>query len=122
MYKGFREKIDGIDTKLVNLQKAEDNYYLTVNYLLQLANRAYDLFVSSEIEEKRQLLKLLLQNPTLDGKIVRYTLLKPFDTILNFADSQAWLAQWDDFRKTNWLEIIEYPTLLIQQTQQLLTV
>jgi site-specific DNA recombinase len=79
----------------VNLQKAEDNYYLTVNYLLQLASKAYDLFVSSEIEEKRQLLKLLLQNPTLDGKKVRFTLLKPFDTILNYADSQLWLRRLD---------------------------
>lgn len=92
LYKVFQEKIEEIDTKLANLQKAEDNYYLTVNYLLQLANRAYDLFVSSEIEKKRQLLKLLLQNPTLDGKKVRYNLLKPFDTILNYADSQLWLG------------------------------
>jgi site-specific DNA recombinase len=91
LYKMFREKIEEIDNRLANLQKAEDNYYLNVNYLLQLANKAYNLFVSSEIEEKRQLLKLLLQNPTLDGKKVRFTLLKPFDTILNYADSQLWL-------------------------------
>ncbi len=68
LYKEFRTKIEEIDTKLSNLQKAEDNYYLTVNYLLQLTNRAYDLFLSSEIEEKRKLLKILLQNPTLDRK------------------------------------------------------
>lgn len=94
-YKRFRGKIEEIDNRLTNLQKAEDNYYLTANYLLQLANRAYDLFASSEIEEKRQLLKLLLQNPTLDGKIVRFSLLKPFDTILNYADSQLWLRRED---------------------------
>lgn len=28
-----------------------------------------------------------------------------------------WLASWDDFRTTNWLEIIEYPELTLQQTQ-----
>ena len=52
----------------MNLQKAEDNYYLTVNYLLQLANKAYDLFESSEIEQKRQIIKLVFQNLNLDGK------------------------------------------------------
>ncbi|MCD6226134.1 hypothetical protein J7J95_03640, partial [bacterium] len=58
----FREKINEIDSKLANLQKAEDEYYITANYLLELANRAYELFKSSEVEEKRQLLKLILQN------------------------------------------------------------
>jgi len=74
-------------------RNAKDNYCLTANYLLNLANQAYDLFLSSEIEEKRQLLKLLLQNPNLDGKKIRFTLLKPFDTILNYADSQLLLRR-----------------------------
>ena len=95
MYKGFRDRIDGIDNKLSNLQKAEDDYYLTSKYLLELTQRAYYLFVSSEIEEKRQLLKLILQNSRLDGRLVRYDLLKPFDTILNYADRQLWLRRWD---------------------------
>ena len=95
MYKGFREKIDGIDSKLSNLQKAEDDYYLTSKYLLELTQKAYNLFVSSEIEEKRQILKLILQNSVLDGRLVKYSLLKPFDTILKYADSQAWLPRED---------------------------
>jgi len=51
-YTRFREKINGIDSKLANLQKAEDEYYITANYLLELANRAYELFKSSETGEK----------------------------------------------------------------------
>ena len=47
------------------------------------------------MEQKRQLLKLLLQNPTLEGKKVRYSLIKPFDTILNYADRQLWLRGKD---------------------------
>ena len=27
---------------------------------------------------------------------------------------------WDDFRQTSWLETIDYPTITLQQTQQLL--
>ena len=94
-YQEFRSKIDDIDNRLANLQKAEDDYYLTANYLLQLSKQAYEIFISSEIEQKRQLLKLLLQNPTLEGKKVRYSLIKPFDTILNYADRQLWLPRED---------------------------
>jgi len=48
-----------------------DEYYMTVNYLVELTKRAYELFVGSEVEEKRQLIKLVLSNLTLDYKIVR---------------------------------------------------
>lgn len=30
------------------------------------------------------------------------------------------LSKWDEFRKTNWIEEIEYPELTLQQTQYLL--
>ena len=50
------------------LHEAEDNYYITVKYLLELAKRAYEIFVSSEVEQKRQLVKLTLQNLRLEGK------------------------------------------------------
>ena len=33
-----------------------------------------------------------------------------------------WLARWDDFRTANWLETIEYPELVMQQTQELLDI
>lgn len=60
---------------------------------MELANKAYDLFKSSEVEERRQLIKLVLQNLRVEGKLVRYDAIKPFDTILNFADRQAWLPR-----------------------------
>ena len=75
------------------LQDAEDNYYITSKYLLELANRAYELFTSSEVEERRQLIKLVLSNVRVEGKEVCYDAVKPFDTILSFADSQSWLRR-----------------------------
>lgn len=73
------------------LQDAEDNYYITVKYLLELANRAYELFMRSEVEERRQLVKLVLSNLRVEGKTVRYEAINPFDTIISYADRQAWL-------------------------------
>ena len=94
-YQSFREKVAEIDTRLSILQEADDNYYITARYLLELANRAYELFKSSEVEERRQLIKLVLSNLRVEDKIVRYDAIKPFDTILNYAERQAWLPRED---------------------------
>ena len=122
LYRAFRQKVDKIDSKLSNLQKAEDDYYLTSKYLLGVTQKAYNLFISSGIEEKRQILKLILQNSVLDGRLVKYSLLKPFDTILKYADSQSGLAKWDDFRQADWSEIVDTPDLILQQTRELLQI
>lgn len=74
------------------LQEAEDNYYITAKYLLELANRAYDLFIISEVEERRQLMKLTRSNLRVEDKIIRYEAIKPFDTKLDHVDNQLWLA------------------------------
>ena len=73
------------------MQEAEDNYYITAEYVLKIANKAYELFKSSEVEERRQLIKLVLQNPRVEGKNVVFDLQKPFDTILKYADRRLWL-------------------------------
>jgi len=49
-----------------NLQTADEEYYITAKYILNLANRAYDLFLSSELEIKRQGLRLVLHNCEMD--------------------------------------------------------
>ncbi len=103
------------------MQKAEDDYYLNANYLLLLANKAYELFESSEIEQKRQLLKLVVQNSTLEGKNVRFIVQKPFDTILNYSDNKLWLARWEDYGTIDWLNYLEYPEFAQKQILQLLT-
>jgi len=78
-------------------------------------------FENPKAHERRLLLKLLLQNPTLDGKIVRYTLLKPFDTIINYADSQLWLEQWYDFRQIDWASELEYPEFTNKEVNRFLS-
>ncbi len=92
-FQSFHEQKADITTRVGMLQEAEDNYYITARYLLELSNRAYELFKSSEVEERRQLIKLVLSNLRVEDKIVRYDAIKPFDTILNYAERQAWLPR-----------------------------
>jgi hypothetical protein len=100
-----------------NCKEAQDNYYISAKYLLELTNRAYELFKSSEVEERRQLIKLVLSNLRVEGKLVRYEAVKPFDTILNFADRQAWLRRLNAVR-TFFLDQIVQPSSLILDTDR----
>jgi hypothetical protein len=55
-YKEYRSKQGEIKKRIDNLDKADHEYFITASYILSLANRAYDLFMSSEPMIKRQLL------------------------------------------------------------------
>jgi hypothetical protein len=105
----YRAKQREIKEKMNKLHFADEEYYLTSEYLLKLASKASELFESSEVKEKRLLLKLTLQNLELKGKKVRYPWQKPFDTIANYASRQAWLERWYDFGRIDWVEELEYP-------------
>lgn len=94
-YKRWRERQAVLRNKRMSVQKADDDYYITATYLLKLASKASILFESSEPEEKRLLLNMVVQNATLNGTIVDYDLKKPFDTILVSANSQSWLPRVD---------------------------
>jgi len=89
--KEYRAKQKEVNKKLSKLHYADEEYYVTSEYLLKLASKASELFESSEMHEKRLLLKLTLQNLELDGKKVRFTYQKPFNEIANYASRFAWL-------------------------------
>lgn len=87
----FRDKQDEIKNSMDRLQKADEEYYITATYILNLAKRAYDLFLSSEPDIKRQLLKLVLQNCEIKDASLTYKLNYPFSTIFNYTKSHNWL-------------------------------
>jgi len=89
-HKKFRDQKEEISIRLERLQEAEDNYYIKAKHFLDLSNRAYELFKSSEVEEKRQLLKLVLSNLRIDDGKVLYDVQKPFDLIVNCHDRKSW--------------------------------
>ncbi len=56
-----------IADEMKNHEKADQNFYVTANMVLNLAARAKEIFLSSEVDEKRQLLSLVFQNLQLRG-------------------------------------------------------
>ena len=93
--KKYRAKQKEITKKISKLNYADEEYYLTSEYLLKLASNSSKLFESSEVHEKRLLLKMALQNLELKGKKARYDWIKPFDKIAFYASRQSWLPRLD---------------------------
>lgn len=87
--KEIKEKQAEVQIKSESYDKADEKFYITANTVLSLAKRAYKIFLSSEIAEKRQLLQFLLQNPMLDGRNLVYKLKAPFDTVLEANQSSV---------------------------------
>ena len=80
--KEYKEKQEEIREEMARYDQADEKFYLTANTVLKLAQKALEIFQSSEISEKRQLLNFLLQNPQLQGKNLVFMLKTPFDRVL----------------------------------------
>lgn len=72
-------------------RKADEVFYVEGSKVLELASRAHAIFESSKPEQKRVLLKFLLQNSQLRGKRLEINLNQPFDAILVHAKTRKWL-------------------------------
>jgi site-specific DNA recombinase len=89
-YESLRDQADNVAIRLEQLREAEDNYFIMAKYVLELTKNAYNLFKSSEVEEKRQLIKLLLQNLRIEGENLLWDVQKPFDLIVNCSEHLLW--------------------------------
>jgi hypothetical protein len=69
-------------TQINKHHKADKEHYITANTILNIAQRAREIFDGSEAPEKRQFLNFLLQNVELKQKNLLYKLKTPFDTVL----------------------------------------
>ena len=60
---------------------ADESFHITANMVLSLARRSREIFESSEVEEKRQLLNFVFLNFKLKDKKLSITLREPFKII-----------------------------------------
>lgn len=78
----YKERQGKILTEMRIHSDADEEFYLTAKMVLNVAKRAREIFDSSEVHEKRQLLNFVVQNCTLNGRNLRFTLKEPFDLIV----------------------------------------
>ncbi|MBM3272391.1 hypothetical protein FJY94_03915 [Candidatus Kaiserbacteria bacterium] len=80
-------------------RKADYDYQTTVATVVSVARRAKTIFEnSSEPADKRAFLSFVLQNPTVNGKKLDFTLASPFNLVLGLADSPNWLRTLNEIR------------------------
>jgi hypothetical protein len=103
----YKERQAEINAEMTGYTDANETFYLTANMTLNLAKQAYEIFESSEVPEKRQLLNFLLQNLQLSGKKLVFTLKAPFDTVLQANKCSNWGQIRDAFRTVDWVKIKE---------------
>ena len=64
----LKQKQYELDERLKRITKADESYSITLITLLNLCSRAPELFESSKVEQKRQLINFLLSNLKLEAK------------------------------------------------------
>ena len=116
----LKDKQYRLNVELDEYTKADHEYHVYVNTVINLSRRIADIFESSEPMEKRAILGFILQNPTVSGKKLEFTMRKPFNTVLELATCPTGLALLKDFRKFDWAEEYKYPTVILAQMNQLL--
>ena len=84
-----------LSVELDEYTKADHQYHIHVSTVINLSRNIKEIFESSELLEKRAILNYLLQNPTVSGKTLHYTLRNPFNTVLELADCPNWLRHLD---------------------------
>lgn len=83
----YKEKQAELLSEMQDHSDADEQFYITANITLNIAKRAKEIFISSEVDEKRQFLGFLLQNCVLNEKNLEFTLVSPFNLLLNNNDS-----------------------------------
>ncbi|MFC1730768.1 recombinase family protein [candidate division KSB1 bacterium] len=92
----YQDQIKILEIEMSEHTKADYDYQTTVATVLSVARRAKTIFDnSSDVAGKRAFLNYLLQNPTVDGKKLCFTIASPFNLVLELADSPNWLRGQD---------------------------
>jgi hypothetical protein len=90
----YQDKMQTLEIELSEHSKADYEYQNTVATVVSVARRAKTIFDnSSEPARKRQFLNYILQNPTVNGKKLCFTIASPFNLVLELADSPNWLPR-----------------------------
>jgi site-specific DNA recombinase len=84
-----------IQDALARLDQPTNDRLLTAQRTLELANKAYSLYLARNPGEQAQLLRMVLLNCAIDGTTVQPTYRKPFDLIFERARNQEWSGRAD---------------------------
>ena len=92
--KEYLDQIQVLEIELSEHTRADYDYQTTVASVVSVARRAKTIFEnSSDVAGKRHFLSYLLQNPTINGKELYFSIASPFNLVLELADNPTWLRR-----------------------------
>lgn len=92
----YKQRQQEINAELENHTTDNDgDYIITAQVILDLARRAKEIFVSSNLNEKQQMLKFFYSNLQLSGKNLLVELHEPFFSMSKTDDQTVWLGRKD---------------------------
>lgn len=95
----FKDQQDDLSSQLKDHIKADKTFLLTSSHIMELANRAPELYQNSKEEQKRQLVNFVLSNLRLEGKKLLYNYKKPFNELALCSKNANWLRRSDSNRQ-----------------------
>lgn len=97
-FKQWSDQKENLQIQLNAHQRANKSYYESGVKLIELSNRAYELYEKQDVKEKQKLLKFLLSNSKMQGNTVDFELKMPFSLIVESKKSENWLGMVSQMR------------------------
>jgi len=82
-----------IEVEVEKLRNATEVYHDEALKLLELAEVAYERYVSADVETKSEMLRCVGSNFSFDGVTISPTYRKPFDVLAEISESEEWRPQ-----------------------------
>ena len=90
-----KEKQEDLNAQLKDHIKADKSFLINVSSVMELSNHIVELYQSSEVEEKRQIINFTLSNLRLKGEKLVFNLKTPFNLMALCAKTSDWQGQED---------------------------
>ena len=87
----LKERQRQINAELKIHNDADEQFAVTLTSLISLASKAYEIFESSKIAEKRQLIAFMFSNLRMNGVKLLFDLKQPFNLMMNLHSHAEWL-------------------------------
>ena len=113
----LKRKESDLIEQLQGHSKADEAFLISSSYILELANKADELFEKSQDRQKNELLRFVLANASVEGEKLVYKLKNPFAGIVLCNESNDWLCSLFDVRNeiTDTCKRLESAFTLLQQ-------
>ena len=91
----FEQKKAQLESAIQEMAKPDDSLDVAIDKVLNFSKNSFDIFESSQIEEKRRILNFVFENFFMDGKNVEISMHKHFKLLSKTGACQDWCPEED---------------------------